>query len=124
MVSRKKRLDEKANAHPSRAFHPGRVSLSFAMARLADAVERASRRWRPSRSACSLVALSLLMSITPGAQQENKNAPAPFSRDTLAELQKIQQAALASDYAYRQLSHLCNNIGPRLSGSPQAQKAV
>lgn len=29
-----------------------------------------------------------------------------------------------SDYAYAQLAHLCNNIGPRLSGSAQAQQAV
>ena len=29
-----------------------------------------------------------------------------------------------SDYAYRQVAHLSNNIGPRLSGSTQAAKAV
>ena len=29
-----------------------------------------------------------------------------------------------SDYAYRQVAHLANNIGPRLSGSAQAAKAV
>jgi len=31
---------------------------------------------------------------------------------------------LNSDYAYRQVAHLSNNIGPRLSGSTQAAKAV
>src|SRR5438132_12725584 len=31
---------------------------------------------------------------------------------------------MESDYAYRQLAHLTENIGPRLSGSPQAQMAV
>jgi hypothetical protein len=36
----------------------------------------------------------------------------------------LQQAALSSDYAYRQVAHLANNIGPRLSGSAQAAKAV
>ena len=36
----------------------------------------------------------------------------------------MQQAALKSDYAYRQIAHLANNIGPRLSGSAQAAKAV
>src|SRR5207244_3491328 len=35
-----------------------------------------------------------------------------------------QQAALTSDYAYRQVAHLSNNIGPRLTGSAQAAKAV
>ena len=31
---------------------------------------------------------------------------------------------MKSDYAYRQVAHLSNNIGPRLTGSAQAQKAV
>ncbi len=125
MVSGKRQTNERVSAHPWRAFEPGRVSLSFSMRRLGEAaIERVSHRWRPSRLVCSLVALSLLMSVTLAARQENKNTPAPFSPETLAELQKIQRAALESDYAYRQLSHLSNNIGPRLSGSPQAQKAV
>lgn len=36
----------------------------------------------------------------------------------------MQQAALTSDYAYRRVAHLSNNIGPRLTGSAQAAKAV
>ena len=31
---------------------------------------------------------------------------------------------MSSDYAYKQVAHLANNIGPRLSGSAQAAKAV
>ncbi len=50
--------------------------------------------------------------------------PVLYSAQTLAELRKLQAAALTSDYAYRQVAHLANNIGPRLSGSVQAQKAV
>src|SRR5437867_3986215 len=50
--------------------------------------------------------------------------PIVFSEQTLNELRRLQQAALASDYAYRQVAHLANNIGPRLSGSAQAAKAV
>jgi carboxypeptidase Q len=50
--------------------------------------------------------------------------PAFFSAQTLSELNQLQQAALKSDYAYRQVAHLANNIGPRLSGSAQAEKAV
>src|SRR5947208_8491742 len=52
------------------------------------------------------------------------STPAVFSAPTLAELKRLQQAALTSDYAYRQVAHLSNNIGPRLSGSTQAAKAV
>ena len=55
-------------------------------------------------------------------------APSPtpivFSPQTLADLKRLQQAALNSDYVYRQVAHLANNIGPRLSGSVQAAKAV
>ena len=36
----------------------------------------------------------------------------------------MQQAALASDYAYQITAHLTDNIGPRMAGSPQAQQAV
>ena len=51
-------------------------------------------------------------------------SPSPYSPQTLTELKQLQQAALASDYAYRQVAHLSNNIGPRLTGSAQAEKAV
>jgi carboxypeptidase Q len=50
--------------------------------------------------------------------------PIVFSPRTLADLKRLQQAALNSDYAYREVAHLANNIGPRLSGSAQAAKAV
>src|SRR5207248_11782776 len=52
------------------------------------------------------------------------STPAVFSAQTLTELKRLQQAALTSDYAYRQVAHLSNNIGPRLTGSAQAAKAV
>jgi Zn-dependent M28 family amino/carboxypeptidase len=58
------------------------------------------------------------------AQQAQNPPPALYSPQLLKDLRRIQEAALGSDYAYRQVAHLCNNIGPRLSGSPQAQKAV
>src|SRR5213080_4214411 len=50
--------------------------------------------------------------------------PVVFSPQTLAELKRLQQGALNSEYAYKQVAHLANNIGPRLSGSAQAAKAV
>src|SRR6266404_8320170 len=50
--------------------------------------------------------------------------PLQYSPQFVVEIKKVQQAALESDYAYRQLAHLSNNIGPRLSGSTQAQAAV
>src|ERR1041385_4668685 len=64
-----------------------------------------------------------------GAQQSptaptSAESPGAYSPSTLAELRMLQGAALDSGYAYRQVTHLSNNIGPRLGGSAQAQKAV
>jgi carboxypeptidase Q len=50
--------------------------------------------------------------------------PILYSEKTLDNLEKIQQAALFSEYALRQTAYLSNNIGPRLTGSPQAERAV
>ena len=59
---------------------------------------------------------------TPGqmtqAQREN------FPPQLLDQLAAIRNAALADDYAYRQVAHLTENIGPRPSGSAQAKAAV
>ena len=67
---------------------------------------------------------ALLAAAPAAAQITPAPTPAPYSAQTLAELSKLQQTALGSDYAYRQVAHLANNIGARLSGSPQAGKAV
>jgi Zn-dependent M28 family amino/carboxypeptidase len=64
---------------------------------------------------------SIIFSLPVVARQQ---ANSPYSSQLLAELRQLQQAALASEYAYRQVAHLSNNIGPRLSGSPQAEHAV
>lgn len=56
--------------------------------------------------------------------QQVSPTPQLYSPGTLTQLRNIQKAALASDYAYTRTAYLSNNIGPRLSGSPQAQRAV
>ncbi len=60
----------------------------------------------------------------PNSNASPSPTPAVFSPQTLADLKRLQQAALSSDYAYKQVAHLANNIGPRLSGSVQAAKSV
>jgi Zn-dependent M28 family amino/carboxypeptidase len=40
------------------------------------------------------------------------------------ELTAIRDAGLSDDYAYRQVAHITENIGPRPVGSPQAQAAI
>ncbi len=52
------------------------------------------------------------------AEQDN------FPPQLLEELSAVKTAALADDYAYRQVAHLTENIGPRMSGSLQAKAAV
>ena len=88
-------------------------------------------RLRPFASVCtSLLIFCLTQSdaqtTTPATGSTSSASPTPmvFSTQTLADLKRLQQAALNSDYAYRQVAHLANNIGQRLSGSAQAEKAV
>ena len=75
---------------------------------------------------CFEYAAAQQSSPSPSATPSPSAAPTPpyFSPQTLAELKQLQQAALTSDYAYRQTAYLCNNIGPRLSGSAQAARSV
>jgi carboxypeptidase Q len=68
----------------------------------------------------------VLLSLLPLFVFGQQAAPTPplYSRQTLDELKIIQKAALESDYAYSRTAHLTNSIGPRLSGSAQAEQAV
>jgi carboxypeptidase Q len=85
---------------------------------------------QPARRALliSVVFGGSLFPVLALAQEASSPTPAPtpplYSPQTLSDLKKVQETALKSDYAYRQVAHLCNNIGPRLTGSAQAQKAV
>ena len=45
-------------------------------------------------------------------------------REDARGLKRLHREALESDYAFKQVAYLCNNIGPRLTGSSQAQRAV
>ena len=47
-----------------------------------------------------------------------------WTPEQLATMERLRDAAMKDPYAYNQLRHLTDNIGPRLSGSPQAQHAV
>jgi carboxypeptidase Q len=85
----------------------------------------------PAR-AIAIVGILLLSYALPCNAQPTPTSPTPtpsptpavFSPQTLGELKRLQNAALNSEYAYRQVAHLSDNIGPRLSGSAQAAKAV
>jgi carboxypeptidase Q len=74
---------------------------------------------------------ALLLSASFGAwsqtalEKAQGAAPAAaFSKELREQLQAVRDAALSSDYAWQQLAHLTENIGPRPAGSPQAQAAA
>lgn len=77
-------------------------------------------------SALTLIAIfaSMTFSLPVAARQQANGSGGLYSSQLLTELKQLQQAALASEYAYNQVAHLSNNIGPRLTGSPQAEHAV
>src|SRR5229473_2925597 len=56
--------------------------------------------------------------------QESEAATRAFPTQLRSELARVRDAALQDDYAYRQLEHLTDSIGPRPAGSPQADAAV
>ena len=92
---------------------------------------------RTFRSRPVLLAATVLISSI-SALSQNRPTPPPFAvppqmtqaqRDNfppqlLEELDQVKSAALTDEYAYKQVAHLTENIGPRPSGSVQAKAAV
>jgi carboxypeptidase Q len=72
---------------------------------------------------CGLGAIALCIPRG-GTRAQGQPAPPAWPPELVANLEKLRDAALSSDYAWRQVAHLTENIGPRPSGSPQAQRAV
>ncbi len=52
------------------------------------------------------------------------NGKSAWTPEQMARMARLRDAALNDPYALDQLRHLTNSIGPRLSGSAQAQQAV
>jgi hypothetical protein len=74
----------------------------------------------------SLIVIFALSAST-RSQERNPNgrgAHPSLSPELNAQLASIRDAALTDDYAMQQVAHLTENIGPRLSGSPQATQAA
>jgi hypothetical protein len=93
------------------------------------------------RKTLRLLAFALLPALlapSPGLNAQNAAPPSPSDRlkamisggksewtpDQLAVMNRLRDAAMNDSYALNELRHLTDNIGPRLSGSPQAQAAV
>ena len=80
-----------------------------------------------------VICLGLLISLPVHAQkpqtwgsipQETESATRAFPLQLRGDLAKLRDAALADDYAYKQLEYLTDSIGPRPQGSPQADAAA
>ena len=66
----------------------------------------------------------LVAQIQQAPQQPSSSDVEAVSPELLHQLEFIKSAALSDDYAYRQLAHLTENIGPRPAGSAGAKAAV
>jgi carboxypeptidase Q len=67
---------------------------------------------------------ALLLFATFAAWSQTPPPAVPFSKELRDQLQAVRDAALSSDYAWHQLEHLTENIGPRPAGSLQAQASA
>jgi len=75
--------------------------------------------------ALAIIFIFIASAALPSPAQRRQEEPAiTYPPQLLKELKQLQQAGLKSDYAYRQLAHLTDSIGPRLTASPQANAAV
>jgi carboxypeptidase Q len=78
-----------------------------------------NQQWFSRLLVCCCFLVTVVVSAQTDATVQNA-----FSSRVLQDLPRIQQAALASDFGYQRAAHLSDNIGPRLSGSPQYQQAA
>ncbi|MBL6749229.1 MAG: M20/M25/M40 family metallo-hydrolase [Nevskia sp.] len=73
------------------------------------------------------LALRIALSISAGlplAASWAADPPPPAPAVDPAVLARIRDAAMGDDWAYQRLADLADKVGPRLSGSPQAEAAV
>ena len=103
----------RASHRPSRTVLRTAISLSLAAASISLPAQAPS----PAPPSGTSLRDALLGRIMGGG-------PSAWIPAQLATMAKLRDAAIADPYALDELRHLTNNIGPRLSGSPQAQQAV
>ncbi len=122
-------LSAPAGPNPTPDRFPAAAVLSYTACTMINAF--------PSVSSSRIsIALLVISSVLASAQNPPQPQPVPswlsppqtytsnFPPLLLQQLSAIKAAALNDDYAYRQLAHLTENIGPRPSGSPQARAAA
>jgi carboxypeptidase Q len=75
------------------------------------------------RTSLLVAGTTILLALGVAAQTPSPPPPG-IPSELMAKLASLRDAALTTDYAWRQVAHLTENIGPRLAGSRQAEAAV
>ncbi len=94
-------------------INPSRIFIAFCFIAVLLSASAQAPPQKPS-------AATAMMSAPQTSQSAQQNFPPLL----LQQLSAIKAAALNDDYAYRELAHLTENIGPRPTGSPQATAAA
>ncbi|HYL14756.1 MAG TPA: M20/M25/M40 family metallo-hydrolase [Terriglobales bacterium] len=76
----------------------------------------------PCLRAVTLIALFFIAAVS--RAQRPREPEVVYPPQLLSDLAALRDSALTGEYAYRQVAHLTENIGPRMGGSPQAEHAV
>lgn len=79
-------------------------------------------------TAAFIIGIGLLFFANASQSQRRRSSaatePPHLSPEAIHQLAVIRDAALTDDYAYRQVAHLTDNLGPRPVGWPQTDAAV
>jgi carboxypeptidase Q len=71
-----------------------------------------------------LLAQTQIVPVNSDYERPKPAVAAPLPPELAQDLVALRDAGLTDDYAYQQVAHLTENIGPRPVGSPQAQAAI
>src|SRR5579859_4269009 len=98
--------------HIAKIFRPAAALLASAVAVPACGVAQQAQQTTTQQTPQARIAR--LMSEPQGS----------WTSQQLDTMEHLRDAALSDSYAYTELRHLTDNIGPRIAGSPQAEHAV
>lgn len=76
------------------------------------------------KSSLITIVFSIFTFIGQNFAQAALPTPELYSKETLRDVIRLQMSALESDYAFKTTRYLSYNIGPRLTGSLQARRAI
>lgn len=108
-------------------FWPSLENGKVSPACVRDALHSSSMRLQilpPLLLAAATVVNSQTQPASSGYMAPATSTTVSYQPQLKSDLVRLRDAALGDDYAYKEVAHLADNIGPRPEGSPQAQAAV